>query len=110
MIPAPSFQLAPEKESAEPISVLDLTRPSRSRASKDGASFHKSDTACFRVVQMRKAVTMVALTVVFGWYVVTYSGERVFGPFNLLDECSYWAEQMSHKYYNVSSVCRYYSF
>jgi hypothetical protein len=44
-----------------------------------------------------------------GWYVVTYSGQAVMGPFSLLDDCSREAERLSREYYNVSSVCRYYS-
>jgi hypothetical protein len=44
-----------------------------------------------------------------GWYVVTYSGQAVMGPFLLLDDCSREAERLSRQYYNVSSVCQYFN-
>lgn len=40
------------------------------------------------------------------WYVVTYSGQAVAGPFTLLTECSDMAKLMAKRYYNVSSVCQ----
>lgn len=40
------------------------------------------------------------------WYVVTYSGQRVAGPFTLLNECSDMAELMAKRYFNVSTLCR----
>ena len=44
---------------------------------------------------------------VFGWFVVTYSGQPVAGPFTLLHECSEVAKFMASKYYNVSAICQY---
>lgn len=42
-----------------------------------------------------------------GWYVVTFGGQPVMGPFTQLDECAYWAEIQSRRYYNVSSICKW---
>jgi len=42
-----------------------------------------------------------------GWFVVTYSGQPVAGPFMLLSDCTEMAKIMSQKYYNVSSVCQW---
>lgn len=42
-----------------------------------------------------------------GWFVVTYSGQPVAGPFTLLSDCSGMAKFMAAKYSNVSAVCQY---
>jgi hypothetical protein len=49
---------------------------------------------------------LTALTV--AWYVVTYSGQRVAGPFTLLNDCTDLARIMAQRYYNVSTICRSY--
>jgi hypothetical protein len=54
----------------------------------------------------RKETMKKVLTVVFAWYVVTYSGGRVAGPFTLLNDCADMAKFMAKRYYNVSEVCR----
>ena len=41
-----------------------------------------------------------------GWYVVTYSGQAVAGPFTLLSDCTDMAKTMHAKYFNVSEVCQ----
>lgn len=41
-----------------------------------------------------------------GWYVVTYSGQAVAGPFTLLSDCTEMANTMHAKYFNVSEVCQ----
>jgi hypothetical protein len=46
------------------------------------------------------------LMVCFAWYVVTYSGGKVAGPFTLLSDCADMAAYMAQHYYNVSTVCR----
>ena len=43
----------------------------------------------------------------FAWWVCTYSGQPVAGPFTLLSECSDVAKFMAKKYYNVSTVCQF---
>jgi hypothetical protein len=40
------------------------------------------------------------------WYVVTYTGQAVAGPFLLLTGCTPLAAQMSRQYVGVSSVCQ----
>jgi hypothetical protein len=42
----------------------------------------------------------------FAWYVVTYSGQAVAGPFTLLSECTDIAKIMAERHYNVSRVCQ----
>ncbi len=55
-----------------------------------------------------KHVMVIALwTVVFAWYVVTYSGQPVAGPFTLLNDCTDMAKIMHAKYNNVSEVCQF---
>lgn len=44
-----------------------------------------------------------------GWYVVTYSGQPVAGPFTLLNDCQDMARYMSQRYYNVSQVCQWFN-
>jgi len=41
-----------------------------------------------------------------GWYVVTYSGQAVAGPFTLLGDCTEMARVMAERYPNVSRVCQ----
>lgn len=43
----------------------------------------------------------------YGWYVVTYSGQAVAGPFSLLNDCTEMAKIMQQRYSNISSVCQY---
>lgn len=45
--------------------------------------------------------------IIFGWFVVLYSGQAVAGPFTLLTECSDVAKFMAQRNYNVSTVCQY---
>jgi hypothetical protein len=42
---------------------------------------------------------------IIAWYVVTYSGQAVAGPFTLLGECTDMAKYLASRYYNVSTVC-----
>jgi len=42
----------------------------------------------------------------FAWYVVTYSGQRVAGPFLLYSDCTAMAQLMSQQYSGISSVCQ----
>ena len=42
-----------------------------------------------------------------GWYVVTYSGQPVAGPFSLLGDCTREAQHLARQYSNVSSVCKF---
>ena len=51
------------------------------------------------------AVRLVA-TLALAWYVVTYTGQHVAGPFTLLSECQDMANIMHAKYSNVSTLCR----
>lgn len=44
---------------------------------------------------------------IFGWFVVTYSGQPVAGPFTLLSDCAATAKFMAARYSNVSTVCQY---
>ena len=46
------------------------------------------------------------LGALMAWYVVTYGGQKVAGPFTLLHDCSDMAKFMAARYYNVSTVCR----
>jgi hypothetical protein len=46
------------------------------------------------------------LMVLAAWYVVTYGGQRVAGPFTLLGDCTDMARIMAAKYANVSTVCQ----
>ena len=46
------------------------------------------------------------VTLLLGWYVVTYSGKAVAGPFTLLSDCTDLAKIMHQKYSNVSDVCQ----
>ena len=42
-----------------------------------------------------------------GWFVVTFSGQPVAGPFTLLSECADVAKFMAARHYNVSTVCQF---
>lgn len=53
---------------------------------------------------MKKVKQVVV--VLFAWYVVTYSGGKVAGPFTLLGDCTEMAKIMAKRYYTVSEVCR----
>lgn len=44
--------------------------------------------------------------VVLAWFVVTYTGQRVAGPFSLLTDCTDLAKIMAKKYSNVSPLCQ----
>ena len=48
-----------------------------------------------------------AVFLLSGWFVVTYSGQLMAGPFALLNECSDMAAIMAAKYPNISRVCQY---
>jgi hypothetical protein len=48
----------------------------------------------------------ILLGTLLAWYVVTYSGQSVAGPFTLLSDCTDMAKIMAKKYYNVSTVCQ----
>jgi len=41
------------------------------------------------------------------WFVVTWRGEKVAGPFSTVEECYEVAKFMSARYANVSPTCRY---
>ena len=41
-----------------------------------------------------------------GWFVVTYTGTPVAGPFTLLSECQDMARIMAARYPTVSRVCQ----
>ena len=45
--------------------------------------------------------------IIFGWFVVLYSGQSVAGPFTLLSDCSDTARFMATQNVNVSTVCQY---
>lgn len=47
---------------------------------------------------------LIGLTL--AWFVVTYSGQKVAGPFSLLTDCMDLAKIMASRYYNVSEICR----
>jgi hypothetical protein len=51
-----------------------------------------------------KLLTALAL----GWFVVTYSDQKVAGPFLITEDCQDVAKIMSQKYWNVSPECRFY--
>jgi hypothetical protein len=53
---------------------------------------------------MKKQMQLAAL--LFAWYVTTYSGQIVAGPFTGLSECTEVAREMAERYQNVSAVCR----
>lgn len=48
-----------------------------------------------------------ALWAASGWYVVTYQGQAVAGPFSLLSDCNAEAAHLARQYYNVSRICQY---
>ena len=47
-----------------------------------------------------------AFALMLGWFVVTYSGDKVAGPFTLLTDCQDMVKIMAAKFYNVSTVCQ----
>jgi hypothetical protein len=49
------------------------------------------------------------LALLFGWYVVTYSGQKFAGPFGLITDCNEEAARLSHTHYNISTVCKHFS-
>jgi hypothetical protein len=49
----------------------------------------------------------LAAAAVFSWWVVTYTGTPVAGPFLTLQECQDSANYPHVKYTNVSTVCQY---
>ena len=51
-------------------------------------------------------MTRQLMIAVWAWFVVTYSGQAVAGPFTLLSECQDLAKIMAQKYWNVSEICR----
>jgi hypothetical protein len=54
---------------------------------------------------MRLKMKHLIIAALLGWYVMTYSGQKVAGPFTQLSECTEWAKWLHAKYYNVSEVC-----
>ena len=47
-----------------------------------------------------------AVALLFGWFVVTFGGQAVAGPFTLLSDCTTLAKVMAAKYPTVSTVCQ----
>lgn len=48
------------------------------------------------------------LALAFGWYVVTYTGQAVAGPFGSATACNAQAQAMINAgYAGISSVCRF---
>jgi hypothetical protein len=45
------------------------------------------------------------LAMIFLWWVMTFQGQRVAGPFTTLGDCQPAARYMAQRYTNVSSVC-----
>ena len=42
-----------------------------------------------------------------GWFVVTYNGDVVSGPYTYIGDCSRVAQAMQKNDFRVSGVCRY---
>ncbi len=42
-----------------------------------------------------------------GWYVMTYSGQAMAGPFLLLSQCTTAASALVGQFSNVSSICQW---
>lgn len=63
----------------------------------------------WRLTVAASIITLFAAPLVMaqsgGWYVVSFDGQPVMGPFTQLNECTYWAEIQSKRYYNIS-LCR----
>ena len=53
---------------------------------------------------MRKLLSAIAL----GWFVVTYSGTKLVGPFELAHECNEIARVMHEQYHSIYPTCRFY--
>jgi hypothetical protein len=51
---------------------------------------------------MQRLMRLAAL-----WFVVTYTGQPVAGPFQWLDDCRAVARVLAAQQYNVSTVCRW---
>jgi hypothetical protein len=51
-------------------------------------------------------VKIIRILVLAAWYVVTYSGQPVAGPFSQLNDCTAMAQYMSQHYQNISTVCQ----
>lgn len=47
------------------------------------------------------------LRLAFLWYVVTYTGQAVAGPFTTIADCAPLAQRMSKSYSNVSPYCQF---
>jgi hypothetical protein len=58
-------------------------------------------------IDMKGIMSKLVLYSILGWFVVTHSGQPVMGPFVLLEVCQEWANRISHRHYNVSSVCQH---
>jgi hypothetical protein len=43
-----------------------------------------------------------------GWFVVTYSGTKLIGPFELSHECNEIARVMNQQYRTIYPICRFY--
>ncbi len=52
-------------------------------------------------------MTRFLALVLGGWFVVTYAGKAVAGPFIYLADCAQIAQALHEQYANVSDVCRY---
>ena len=44
--------------------------------------------------------------VLFAWWVVTFQGQKVAGPFTLLGDCNEMAKIMAARYFNISQICQ----
>lgn len=51
---------------------------------------------------------LIAAMCVAAWFVVTWSGQKVAGPFTLLDACAKVAKIMNAQDAAVSDLCRYF--
>lgn len=51
-------------------------------------------------------LVLASVALAGGWYVVTYGGEAVAGPFSSLSDCTDMAKIMHRKYSNVSEICQ----
>lgn len=49
------------------------------------------------------------VVILFGWFVVSYSGAKIAGPFTFLGDCNEEARHLAKRYSNVSTVCRSFS-
>ena len=51
----------------------------------------------------------VLLVAVMGWFVVSMSGARMFGPFDFLADCDKMVQTLLRQGISVSMVCRHFS-